>query len=74
MTDQFDEDITRLGMLAGKVETMDAFAALYKRIMEDVYTDMMQPRNNRALWLAALRQLNFDVIPLNPRSGRPPGR
>jgi hypothetical protein len=28
-------------------------------------------RDNRALWLAALRQLNFDVIPLNPGPGRP---
>jgi hypothetical protein len=28
-------------------------------------------RDNRALWLAALRQLNLDVIPLNPGPGRP---
>ena len=31
-------------------------------------------RDARAAYLQALKQLNFDVMPLNPGPGRPPGR
>ena len=31
-------------------------------------------RDARAQYLAALKQLNLDVIPANPRIGRPPGK
>jgi hypothetical protein len=48
-TDQFTTDLNTLSMLGCNEATAEAFATLYRRIVERTYTAMCMVRNTEAL-------------------------
>jgi P27 family predicted phage terminase small subunit len=80
------DDAAGLAILAAGLEAHDRMREAQRAIKRDGATfrdrfNQLQAhpavrieRDSRAAWLSALRQLNFDLEPLQGRVGRPNGR